>query len=136
MDILAKPACAAANCIPKPKQTGNRGHDSKMQFEYDAQVVAVNIVVNYNKVARDVADYARQALANAQRVELHGEDCEDASRLDAYDQSWKATYIAKKLGISTATVGKAKAKDSKIVNSIYRCLMNATGALPLSRGVR
>ena len=125
---IVVPTSSLIRHIPTPKGTHNKAADARQGFEYDAIVATVNILMAFPKTARDIADFARQLVVEMKKEETHGENFEDISKIDSYDNDWKALYVAKILKLSPLALGKAKTKDTKVVNQIFKMLLNCTGA--------
>ena len=122
------PTSSVVRHIPTPRKTGNKSVDARQGFEYDATVATVNILMAFPKIARDIADFSRQCVIDLKKEQAHGENFDDISKIDSYDSDWKALYVAKKLQVTPLRLGKAKAKDPKVVNHIFKMMLNCTGA--------
>ena len=121
------PMSKLAKKITKAKSSHNPTVDARASFDHDAMVTVVNYLEHCPQLKQDTANWVRKAYAEHIRTKEVGSDANECSTMDGYNHTWKASYVASKLDISVALLGRAKVHDAKIVHDLYRCLMKSSG---------
>lgn len=93
-------------------------------------VDVLNYIYDEKSITYSVRDFAKTKWLAAKRRHNFLDRADDmGSTIDSYDEDFKISFIGEKVDISPEALGKAKTSDSKIVNHIFRCLLNCSGNL-------